>query len=163
MKTFIISDTHFNHKNIIEYTNRPFKSVEEMNERMTDLWNKTVKPEDFVIHLGDFALGYFPLHTLNGTKILIKGNHDSNLTKKQFDYVFSSKVQLDRLILSHKPVLDLPRDFINYHGHIHEKTMQDFNYINCSVEHTLYSPRPFANEVLSTLLNSDVPRWRKNE
>ena len=50
------SDTHFFHENIIKYTNRPFHSVEDMNEYMIDLLN-SVPSDDFVFHLGDLAMG----------------------------------------------------------------------------------------------------------
>ena len=81
MAIFLISDTHFNHKNIIEYENRPFDSVDTMNRTIINNWNSTVSPNDVVIHLGDVGLGneanlkeIIPL--LNGYKILIRGNHD---------------------------------------------------------------------------------------
>lgn len=79
--TWFVSDTHFGHKNIIKYSNRPFNSVEEMDALMIQNWNKLVKPNDTVYHLGDFAFGKFEfvrdvIRELNGKKHLILGNHD---------------------------------------------------------------------------------------
>ena len=79
---YFTSDSHFGHRNIIGYCNRPFKSVEEMDEAMISKWNATVGMEDEVFHLGDFAMGKTAaptiLNRLNGRKHLIWGNHDSN-------------------------------------------------------------------------------------
>lgn len=74
------SDHHFSHFNVIRYSNRPFTTVEEMNEEMVRRWNARVKPEDTVYYLGDFSLSRQALTTylprLNGEKHLIAGNHD---------------------------------------------------------------------------------------
>ena len=56
MALFFTSDTHFDHARIIELCNRPFSSVEEMNETMIERWNARVKPHDVVWHLCDFTL-----------------------------------------------------------------------------------------------------------
>lgn len=76
------SDFHFGHANIINYCNRPFDNVRQMDEYLVDNWNATVQPEDEVCFLGDFAMGKLvetlPFASLlNGYKILIPGNHDS--------------------------------------------------------------------------------------
>lgn len=86
MKLYLVSDIHYNHANIIMYCNRPFKCKEHMNDTLLDNWNRVVKPEDYVINLGDVSANIRTdndilkfndwLGELNGNKILIKGNHD---------------------------------------------------------------------------------------
>src|SRR3989344_1963279 len=142
MKIFITADHHFHHKNIIEYCNRPFKTVEEMDNIMTEKWNKKVGKDDLVIHLGDFALGNKEKvketrEKLNGTIVLIKGNHDR--VNEGFIVVRDS-IQIGNLLFSHRPIPkgEVPKGCINIHGHIHEK--ESLSGINVSVEKTDYEP-----------------------
>ena len=80
-ESWFISDTHFNHANIIEYCKRPFQDVAHMNRVMIDQWRDLVHEGDVVYHLGDFGFG--PWHTIEailpqlpGLLCLITGNHD---------------------------------------------------------------------------------------
>src|SRR6185503_2555547 len=92
---WFISDTHFNHNNIIKYSNRPFFSVQEMNETMISNWNNCVAPGETIFHLGDFMCGKRGdvegiknlVSRLNGTKVLILGNHDQEIIKHQNDLI----------------------------------------------------------------------------
>jgi len=81
MNTFVTSDTHFSHTNIIKYSNRPFSNVDVMDEVMIRNWNKIVRDGDLVYHLGDFAFANNSeikryREQLNGEIILVEGNHD---------------------------------------------------------------------------------------
>lgn len=92
-----VSDTHFYHKNVIQYSNRPFASVEEMNEKMIAAWNEKVAEDDTVYHLGDFAfINYQQLRTLlrrlNGWKHLILGNHDKEIARHRTDLLHGVNV-----------------------------------------------------------------------
>jgi len=81
MKYWFISDCHFGHTNIIKYCNRPFKSVEKMDEVLIRNWNSKVKPGDIVYYLGDFCMGdpdYY-LNKLNGDIYFIRGSHDKKI------------------------------------------------------------------------------------
>jgi calcineurin-like phosphoesterase family protein len=78
---YFISDTHFYHKNILAYDNRPWKTIEEMNEALVLNWNMTVSKKDIVYHLGDVGFGSLTrmagvINRLNGHIRLIRGNHD---------------------------------------------------------------------------------------
>jgi calcineurin-like phosphoesterase family protein len=78
---FFTSDTHFMHKNIIKFCNRPYPDERTMTEHMVRIWNETVAWDDDVFHLGDVALGPWEkwdgiLTRLNGRKFLSIGNHD---------------------------------------------------------------------------------------
>lgn len=81
MNVFFSSDQHFGHQNIIAFSSRPYDSVEEMDEALIANWNAMVLPGDLTWILGDLCMGKID-HTLgyikrlNGTKILIPGNHD---------------------------------------------------------------------------------------
>ena len=56
-RIFFTADTHWGHRNIIRYCQRPFADVDEMNEALITNWNSTVGKDDIVFHLGDFAMG----------------------------------------------------------------------------------------------------------
>ena len=56
-KIFFTSDTHFGHKNILKYCDRPFESVSVMNEALIENWNKVVDENSLIFHLGDFNFG----------------------------------------------------------------------------------------------------------
>ena len=137
---YLISDTHFNHKNIIQYEGRPFKSTEEMNDALIENWNAVVKPEDTVIHLGDVGLGHESdlkciIPSLNGHKILIRGNHDTKsknfYLEAGFDEVRPSFIEeFDgvKIFFSHRPESRPGNQHntydMHFYGHVHSK---DFN------------------------------------
>ena len=81
-KIFFTSDLHFGHENVIRFDNRPFDTVEEMDEEMIKRWNAKVGKGDIVYVLGDFIWkaatneAVSIIRRLNGQIILIKGNHD---------------------------------------------------------------------------------------
>ena len=76
---YFTADTHFDHANIIHFCNRPFATVEEMNETLIANWNRKVHGNDTVYILGDmFFRTSDPesiLRQLKGQKHLITGNH----------------------------------------------------------------------------------------
>ena len=95
-KQFYIADWHYNHANCIAFDNRPFKSVQEMNEELVERWNKAVSNDDTVYILGDMFWCNWKdalpvLDKLHGNKILIKGNHD-RCNESQFVKKFSKIV-----------------------------------------------------------------------
>lgn len=130
---FYIADWHYNHPNILSYDNRPFKTVEEMDAALVERWNATVTSADTVYVLGDMFWGgetkAVPvLDSLDGKKILIKGNHDrckNTEFRKRFDQI-SGYLEItdgDRhVVLSHYPMPCFKNHFHGwYHlyGHVH--------------------------------------------
>lgn len=140
MSVFFTSDTHFGHKNIIEYCNRPFKYTGEMNTALIKNWNNVVRKNDIVYHLGDFSIGLGQeniadiVKRLNGSIYLIKGNHDqkSNSWYREcgFKEVYDHPIILNDkfLILSHEPmpfVAGSKIPYVNVFGHVHDSEMFD--------------------------------------
>ena len=129
MAIFYISDTHFGHKNILKYDNRPYFTVAEMDADLIKRWNNAVKPTDTVCHLGDFswlkpAEESEILQQLNGTKILIRGNHDYKPTAEWADIMPYAEIDDKgrRVVLSHFPIAafkNMEHGWFHLYGHIH--------------------------------------------
>ena len=161
---FYISDTHLGHKNIIKHCNRPFKTVEEMDETIINNWNKVVKKDDEVYILGDFSYrnstsGANYLKRLNGKKFLIIGNHD-NVTPEMralFEWVGVYKEVHDnghKIVLFHYPIVEWDgyfRDSYHFYGHIHNNFENDAHKIMKDIPHAYnvgadilgFTPRTF--------------------
>lgn len=151
-KIFVISDTHFNHRNIIDYCDRPYNSINEMNKDIIKKWNSVVKPNDIVLHIGDFGFGnrnelQSIINQLNGEKYLILGNHDYRLGKNFFEKIGFKKVYkeyvLANIVFSHYPK-EVKKGQINIYGHIHnskpEEWYDDKNHFCACVEMINYTP-----------------------
>lgn len=129
--TFFIADTHFGHDKIIRFENRPFKDAAEMNSVIIENWNKTVKQNDTVFVLGDFAVADENMikewvSGLNGYKILVLGNHDRNYSyswwrESGFDEVSAYPIIYNEwYILSHEPLyINSNMPYANIFGHVH--------------------------------------------
>lgn len=78
LDTFLISDTHIGHDNIVQFCNRP----QNHEDIIVDNWNDTVSITDTILHLGDLVYkgdrtaNAHILRSLPGIKYYIKGNHD---------------------------------------------------------------------------------------
>ena len=169
MTKFFTSDTHFSHKNVIKYDNRPYSSVEEMNESLIENWNKVVKPNDVIYHLGDFGFAsdediFSIIKRLNGKKIFIVGNHDKQMyhadIRKNFEsYHNYLEVVIDKIptILFHFPINVWNKKHygaFHIHGHVHgskvyEKPVRAFD---AGVSCNNYTPVSF--EEIYQKLNS---------
>lgn len=151
------ADFHFGHKKIIEYCNRPFESVIEMNSALIKNYNKVVGKNDIVYILGDLSWLNRKSTTqiiknLNGFKFLVKGNHDFKgnqyYRNMGFVEVYDHPIIIhNNIILSHKPILInqlKSSPFMNIHGHMHNNELineiNDEKHYCVSVECTNYKP-----------------------
>lgn len=134
VNSWVISDTHFGHQNVIKYDNRPFKNAAAMDEALIKNWNSVVAPEDTIYHLGDFAFHAEDmvcgiLERLNGNKILILGNHDkvmrTDCVRKHFQLItpYLEVYQDKQLIcMFHYPMAEFNKchhGSFHVHGHCH--------------------------------------------
>lgn len=101
-RRFFISDLHIGHANILKYEpfSRPFKTIQEHDEFLVRNWNHFIQPQDLVYYGGD--VGGFNsskqyikdvYKRLNGTKILIRGNHDKFTDKSYYEMGFVAILQ----------------------------------------------------------------------
>ena len=147
-KVFFTSDLHFDHANIIEYCNRPFQNVDEMNDELIDKYNQKVPYDGVCFILGDLCCNtkhreklISQIQRLNGEKHLILGNHDyydedyylNYCGFKSVNHYLEILVEKQLIILSHYPLLTWNHVHNNswmLYGHVHGT----FNRVKDSVD-----------------------------
>ena len=160
-KTFVISDTHFNHAGILDFKDyigkpvRGFDSVEQMNQCMLDNWNDTVGPKDTVIHCGDVLFGLDKVDWLTanfaklpGKKRLVLGNHDNPKHLAPFFKDIQLWIDMPGFIFTHTPLHEstlaeahrFKEPKLNVHGHIHTNPSPEGPYKCVCVEQINYTP-----------------------
>jgi len=165
MNTWFIADEHYFHKNVIKYCNRPFDTVEKMNNALIIYHNETVGENDTVYHLGDFAFLRKDqimklnkiMERLSGNHILILGNHDEShpfiYLKMGFLSVHTS-LFVDEFLLIHDPshavVADENQKVLC--GHIHQiSKFIGNNILNVGVD--IWNYRPISIETVRETFN----------
>jgi len=148
MTTWVTSDLHFGHANILKFNpaTRKFADIDEMNEKFIQEWNTKVHPTDTVFILGDFAFLAADKATdiayrLFGKKILVVGNHDKKMLqndrfRKQFvsihdyleiEYTLEEPRENEpkkpvKVVMFHFPIAEWNRchhGAVHLYGHLH--------------------------------------------
>lgn len=151
MNRFFTSDQHFFHKNILnlQRDTRLGDSMEEMNELIIDIWNKTVKPDDRVDILGDFSFANADktlniLNRLNGKLYLTIGNHD-HWQRADLNSFFQDDHKLMRMekfdgkciLMCHYPIASWDRmhhGSYHLHGHSHGRYKADGRILDVGID-----------------------------
>jgi len=139
MKTYITSDLHFGHTNIMKFcpvSRARFRNdVAYMNEAMVKEWNEIVEPDDLVYILGDVA--FLPaqkaaefMRRCNGRKILVQGNHDRKTLNdpvfrgcfEEIHHYLDINYNGTKVCMFHYPIAEwdqMHRGSVHFHGHLH--------------------------------------------
>lgn len=174
-RQFFTSDWHLGHNAVLKYDNRPFLSLDSMARALIKNYNSMVLPGDTCYFLGDMVWstrkdhGANVLRKLNGSKIMIIGNHDGtrgSLLKMGFDLVLwgaTIKVGKSIVTMSHCPWINTERsdesgekywhnhdklkhlsvpkhDGYHLHGHCHHGKKINGRQFNVNVSMNEYRP-----------------------
>jgi len=173
MSKFYTSDTHFNHKGVLESCKRPWKTVDKMNQALIDNWNKVVKAGDIVYHLGDFALSTkhdswdidYIISQLKGQIFLIRGNHDDKNMKKfekwfiKVDYLkYIKEEDGSKIMMCHYPMKSWRASIhgsFHLHGHRHGNLKPYGRAIDVGVDVWNYYPQTWDTLKTAILQNEE--------
>jgi calcineurin-like phosphoesterase family protein len=161
MNTLFTADTHFGHRNILKYCNRPFANIKEMDEILIKNWNDIVKPDDTVWHLGDFAFCCSVEYAmnirrrLNGKINLILGNHDDIALEMEslVPNTWESVSKMEEIIINKQRIVMLHYALATWHhaykgtwslyGHTHNTFQNQGKSLDVGVDAWNFKPVTF--------------------
>ena len=162
MSVYLITDTHFEHERLRLHCGRP----EGYEETILGSISRMIRPEDVLIHLGDFCWRHDSLwheryfSCAKSKNWLVIGNHDGKSAEsyvaRGWDWVGESctlKIDGRIILFSHKPQAIPAEVDLNIHGHLHNSSEEDQRsnepevhslitkrHILLAIEHTGYKP-----------------------
>ncbi len=151
MTTWFTSDQHFGHHNIIEYCDRPFRSIFKMDEAIINNHNEVVSENDDTFMLGDLSIYTHKatlkefLNRLKGRKHMILGNHDRIKNPKVYiDVGFTSVhypyLEIEEFTCIHNPNLGIDKNKKYLCGHVHNFFKKRDNCFNVGVDVSNFYP-----------------------
>lgn len=132
---WIATDLHL--YNVENDHHHPYRTQRNLGN-LADNYGSDIQNDDLLIFLGDL---YDPatgdaekvssiIHNIKGTKIMCRGNHDTEskdfYRELGFDAVCDI-LRIHNLVFSHKPVRVNP-DELNIHGHLHSEKLSSLGY-----------------------------------
>lgn len=161
MVDHVISDLHLDHRNIIDYCDRPFESVEAMNERLVENWQRAIDPGDVVLYGGDLTIRESTgalldwLEELPGELVFLLGNHDGVVLDERDSVQFVDEFRFEHRNVPFHAVHDPadgpsnPRGWV-LHGHHHNNWPDRFPFVNHENRHVNVSVELLDYRPLST-------------
>lgn len=137
---WFLSDIHFGHFNVIEYDDRPFSSLREMEDTIVENIHASIARNDEVYFLGDFVFRSKPQEvdrilervTAKGKWFFVRGNHDHKKSVREIKKYATDGAVHDILqispsgqpiILCHYPLMEWNKSYYgswHLHGHDHK-------------------------------------------
>lgn len=169
MTIYFTADLHFGHAKVVEYSRRPFASLDDMEEALIRNWNETVQRGDEVYVLGDFSMASAErtdaiLARLGGHKYLVRGNHDRGMKSSahaRFGWIkdlYELKVpepdvvgKKQRIVLCHYPLLTWNAAHYGawqLHGHSHGSLSGSYGGRRLDVGVDCHDYRPVSYEAI---------------
>lgn len=179
MQILLAGDLHLSHKNILKYrTGLNLSTVEEHDEFVVENILKNARKRDHLILLGDCFFNdnsLKHLHKICNRYAVVKivlGNHCFqycknysnamlNLLQQHDNLSFHGMIKYKHSWLTHAPIHENElRNKINIHGHVHTSIIQDWRYVNLSIDNTEFKPVNFQEIIKGyrgTLFDYSIP------
>jgi calcineurin-like phosphoesterase family protein len=166
---YFTADLHLQHFKILQYCNRPFDTIGEMNSTIIENINSVVNGDDTLYIVGDFCFSSSPKQIASyrnrlwcNNIVLLLGNHDKELRKNKklqgvFSEVFDWGLEINedslRIIMCHYPFetwAGSNHGSLHLHGHSHGNLSPKHNRLDIGVDTNNFKPLSF-KEVLEKI------------
>jgi calcineurin-like phosphoesterase family protein len=169
--TWFTADFHLGHANIIRYCNRPFATVEEMDQAIVERLNASVKRDDVLCFLGNFSMGgkqriFAYRRRIHCKKIFaVPGNHDKQARKLKeeffrLDNLAEVSIHGQLIVLCHYALRVWNRSnrgSWHLYGHSHGRLPQVANSLSMDVGADTHNFRPWHFDEIKNRMSAGVP------